>query len=373
MTDYLPFSPIFRLNPPHFDSEVTVIREIHDDKEWIKPDFSFSYHRLQRFSLLDEWDNELPCKHIAYNFLFEDAVISSESGLLQTKSGRIVADSFDHAQSSLDLFKYSNKQKKIAILKPQKKLLGCWLSLLSSNQDNYYHCLIMNIGKLFQISSSEAEMVDGILIPYHLTDVEARAFRLAIKQVFGDRNIEILRVQWGQSFEVEKIIFPWKAVSVFAGYTHSGVISFFRAISSSLYAAGISFPKRFYIDRRAACNRVLHNEDELVSILEQNGFAIIQLEYLTFDEQALLFANAEYIIGAHGAGLANIVFCKPGTKIIELMPHTLLRWCYRQIAMVADLSYECVITQSNSEAENKPPAWGSHIISIPDMLDALNH
>ncbi|MDI2112822.1 glycosyltransferase family 61 protein [Commensalibacter nepenthis] len=370
MIEYLPSSFIFRLAPPDFDPEVKIIRAIKDNKEWVKPDFSSSYHRLQQFSLEDEWDTTPPYRHVAYNLLFEQVVISSESGLIRTHDGRMVADTFDHAQSSLDLFQYTDPHH-VAIPKPQEKITGCWLSLLSSNQDNYYHCLVMNIGKLFQINPYEAIMIDGVLIPHHLTDVEYRAVKVALKLVFGDRAIEIKKIQWGQSIEVEKIFFPWNAVAVFFGYTHSGVISFFRQLSLVLDPLEVPLPTKFYIDRRAASNRVLQNEDELIEILEQHEFAIIQLEYLTFDEQLHLFANADHIIGAHGAGLANMVFCKPGTQIIELMPHTLVRWCYRQIAMVADLPYQCIITQSNSENEGIPPAWASHQISIPHILDVL--
>ena len=42
-------------------------------------------------------------------------------------------------------------------------------------------------------------------------------------------------------------------------------------------------------------------------------------------EQILLFQSADFIIGPHGAGLANLLFCEPGTKVIELMPSTEMR------------------------------------------------
>ena len=35
-------------------------------------------------------------------------------------------------------------------------------------------------------------------------------------------------------------------------------------------------------------------------------------------DQVKIFNNAEIIVGLHGAGFANLCFCKPGTKIIEL-------------------------------------------------------
>lgn len=370
MTEYLPFSPVFRLSPPDFDVEVKVMRILIDNKIWIRPDFSSSYHRLQQRALQDEWDEKPPYRHVAYNLLYDDVIISSESGIIQTHRGQVIADTLDHSQAIVDLYKRSDTGE-ISILKPKERLEGCWLSLLLSNQDNYYHCLVINLGRLFQISEQEAKNIDGVLIPYHLTDVEYRAFEVGLKSVFRDKVIKIKKVQWGESLEVEKVFLPWNAVAVFAGYTHSGVISFYRKIVPKSHSTELFFPTHFYIDRRAASNRRLHNEDELIEALEQQGFTIIQLEYLTFDEQMLLFSHAEYIIGAHGAGLANMVFCQPGTKIIELMPHTLLRWCYRQIAMVADLPYQCVITQSYSESEGVPPAWASHRISIPDILDAL--
>lgn len=370
MTDYLPFAPVYRIFSPTSGAEVKELRALVDDKAWVKPDFSSSYRRLQSRSLQDEWDTFPPQKHVAYNLLFENVTISSESGLVRTQSGHMIGDTFDHSQAVVDLYKQSDAGE-ISIPKPKEKLVGCWLSLLFPNQDNYYHCLVMNIGRLFQINDSEVQMIQGVLVPYHLTAVQYRTIEIALKLIFCDREIEIKKIEWGQSVEVDKIFYPWNAVSLALGYTHSGVISFFRRVASSLKFLDVSFPKRFYIDRRTASNRVLHNEDELVEVLEQRGFTIVQLEYLTLDEQAGLFSNAEYIIGAHGAGLANMVFCQPETKIIELMPHTLLRWCYRQIAMVADLPYQCVITESYSESEGIPPAWASHSISIPDILDAL--
>jgi capsular polysaccharide biosynthesis protein len=41
--------------------------------------------------------------------------------------------------------------------------------------------------------------------------------------------------------------------------------------------------------------------------------------------QILLFQSAEFVISPHGAGLANLLFCEPGTKVIELMPSVEVR------------------------------------------------
>src|ERR1017187_7050040 len=47
------------------------------------------------------------------------------------------------------------------------------------------------------------------------------------------------------------------------------------------------------------------------------------LEGMSSVDQILLLQSAESIIGAHGAGLSNLLFCEPGTKVIEFMRTTL--------------------------------------------------
>lgn len=50
------------------------------------------------------------------------------------------------------------------------------------------------------------------------------------------------------------------------------------------------------------------------------GVEAVALEGLSFPEQASLFANADVIMGLHGAGLANLAFTRPGTLTVELLP-----------------------------------------------------
>jgi len=40
---------------------------------------------------------------------------------------------------------------------------------------------------------------------------------------------------------------------------------------------------------------------------------------LSFDEQVALFARAELVVCEFGAALANVVFCPPSAKIVEII------------------------------------------------------
>ena len=84
-------------------------------------------------------------------------------------------------------------------------------------------------------------------------------------------------------------------------------------------------PNKFYIDRRDSKSnhshlRKINNEQEVKDFLVKKGFSIIALTDLSFNEQVNLFSKANHIVGLHGAGFANLTFCNPGTRVLELKP-----------------------------------------------------
>ena len=78
--------------------------------------------------------------------------------------------------------------------------------------------------------------------------------------------------------------------------------------------------RRTRIYLRRAASRSVANAHVVESILTKNGFTPVLLEELSANEQIDLFRGAEMVVGAHGAGLANLLFCPPGTMVLELSP-----------------------------------------------------
>ena len=84
------------------------------------------------------------------------------------------------------------------------------------------------------------------------------------------------------------------------------------------------FPKRIFIDRSDSRfnsdpeYRSLSNEDEIKNYLKKKDFVPIRLSEYSFIDQISMFASAQHIIGLHGAGFANIIFCKENTRVSEL-------------------------------------------------------
>ena len=80
---------------------------------------------------------------------------------------------------------------------------------------------------------------------------------------------------------------------------------------------------KIYIDRtddklKGIELRSIKNENEIKKYLLSKNFIFLKLHEISFFDQVNYFYNADCVVGLHGAGFANISFCRPGTKIIEL-------------------------------------------------------
>jgi capsular polysaccharide biosynthesis protein len=105
-------------------------------------------------------------------------------------------------------------------------------------------------------------------------------------------------------------------------------------------------PRRLYVAR--ASRRRIVNEDELRATLERHGFSEVSAEGLSVSDQTALFAQAEAVIGVHGAGLANSVYSPPGALLIELQPERRegLQLLYWNVASVCGLRYIRIVCRS---------------------------
>jgi tetratricopeptide (TPR) repeat protein len=105
---------------------------------------------------------------------------------------------------------------------------------------------------------------------------------------------------------------------------HPGYLTQWAAqFSQSLLIPPGSSPspsQKIYISRKQARWRRVVNEPEVTEYLQSQGFTIVSMETLSLAEQITLMQSARQIIGLHGAGLTNMVFCRPNTQVLEIFP-----------------------------------------------------
>ena len=114
---------------------------------------------------------------------------------------------------------------------------------------------------------------------------------------------------------------------------------------------------RIFISRKDTGTRTLENEDELSRIAERFGYQTVTTSGLSIKEQIRMFGRASHLIGAHGAGLANMLFCPPHARLLELHSNASVNWSLRRLASIVPLTYGCLLGETiTGTEEDKAPA-----------------
>lgn len=101
--------------------------------------------------------------------------------------------------------------------------------------------------------------------------------------------------------------------------------------------------RRIYISRVKSSNRRLINELEIINLLQEYKFEIVNLELLSVKQQAQLLNKAQIVISVHGSGLSNLVFCQPHTKVIEIFSPFYVYPCYWLVSNLMKLDYHYIL------------------------------
>ncbi len=129
-----------------------------------------------------------------------------------------------------------------------------------------------------------------------------------------------------------------------AGWPTLTALAQVEAFTEGLGRDGTGRGERLYFSRSRAGRRRVSNEEELWAELAPRGFSRVWLEDLTWSEQIAACRRARVVVAAHGAGLANLVFCPPGTRVVELVNRAYFNPTFWRLASLRGQDYRPVVT-----------------------------
>lgn len=139
------------------------------------------------------------------------------------------------------------------------------------------------------------------------------------------------------------------------------------------YAKNFMANKRVYLDRTDSLNKhcqFIQEKEISEYLIKEKGFVKYQLTKLSFFEKIFLFNNAEIIFGAHGSGFMNLTFCKPQTKIIEVMPASNPNKVCKRISEINNLNYKLIETKNVDENKKN---LGDIDLSLNELKENLKY
>ncbi|MES2309967.1 MAG: glycosyltransferase family 61 protein [Verrucomicrobiota bacterium] len=157
-------------------------------------------------------------------------------------------------------------------------------------------------------------------------------------------------------FEIEEAIYPSR-VGAIRKVSPTSV----EWLRKKLDPCVLNGNRKIYYSRSTSKTRRVLNEVEFIPELIRRGFEIFTGDKHSFLEQVALFAEAKVVVGAHGAGLANIAFCRPKTPVLELMARDYVNPCFGELCDSGRNPYSVLV--------GKPKYDGNYRVNSKLLLD----
>lgn len=196
---------------------------------------------------------------------------------------------------------------------------------------NYYHWLFDVLPKLYLLRESGLS-IDTFLLSRN----SEKAFHHETLSWLNIPRDKIVRPSRGFHLQARQLVVPSPAGSL----PSSWACTFLRReiLFKTLTKRKKGY-ERLYISRSDASYRKVKNDQQVTALLAYFGFKHVVLKGMSVAEQARLFYSADVIVSAHGAGLANLVFCRPGTKVVEIFAAKYVNLCYWLLSSYMELDY----------------------------------
>jgi Glycosyltransferase 61 len=104
--------------------------------------------------------------------------------------------------------------------------------------------------------------------------------------------------------------------------------------------------RRLYISR-SRYGRSVRNEEDVRRALTSFGVEVLEDVPPSVSEQIELFREASLIVAPHGSALTNLVWCAPGTRVIELLSGSYAHMQVAYLSHILGLDYRCLIDDSS--------------------------
>jgi len=249
-----------------------------------------------------------------------------------------------------------------------------WLPIDKESANNPWHIWIDVISK-FRLIEKRGILNFSKFI-YVLSNPSAYFDKVA-KEMFPDLKYYVMPE--GETWRFQQLIVPSMS-NHNDGITTPHLPLWLNHFKGLFGFKGLKQNRKIIVLRPGAKTRRMINSDELLLALK--GWETVILENMTIKEQFKTFAEATHILAAHGAGLVNLLWCNPNTKVIEIQdPKMLHKKVYPLLSHHLGLIHKIYLadTVQVRKQKGKKPRGVKRLsdlinfkINIPDLIETLD-
>lgn len=252
-----------------------------------------------------------------------DVFLTGE-GLIFDQQRKLIQESItQYSEPSL-----SEAYARVQAVSEFKTEWGSAILLRKRGDANYGHWMVEALPKLW--AAETVANIDICVIPERSGPMKA-VMKTALR-LSSANNYEILE------HKDEEVIF-FKQLLFVDGLTIHGSYMSPRVFSKTdQLAPTLPNTRKLFVSRKGL-PRNISSESEISEALLSAGFEIVFPGKQSLEEQIEVFSSASDVVGVMGAAMTNIMFCQPGTRIVNLAPSTFPDTFFYFISLHRELNY----------------------------------
>lgn len=201
---------------------------------------------------------------------------------------------------------------------PATRLAGRTLAIHSFGHDNFHHWLLDSLPSFGEAVAAgfDPASFDRVVLHNNRPRYLVESLRL-----LGLDPSKILVQSPETHFICDELVAPSYSepgrLPERFDYTPEGL----RFVRELFFSGNVASPvrsDRIVVSREKAKTRRVTDGEVFHATLGKAGFAKVCLEDYTVQQQAALFRQAKVVVMPTGGGIANMAFCEPGARVIEL-------------------------------------------------------
>lgn len=258
-------------------------------------------------------------------YLLTDVHVWLDEGVITTPDGALIAETLPSHYRFVKMLQAGAYEKNLRLSRSVDTIDRCTCLGGGKYFGNYYHWWIDEIPRLQALWETDF-WPDVATVPSAYPERLIDLIQKLVPEGVETRQASH-RNEWVHAHE---FLFLPPVTDDYCGHLPSSFVHNLRqnVVRTPPPDRAQNLARRYYVSRAGSSKRRVLNEQEVFHCLEQYGFEAIRPETFSVKEQVRRFRNAEWIVGAHGAGLTNMIF-SPDCTIVELFPgapFTHYRW-----------------------------------------------
>jgi hypothetical protein len=228
-----------------------------------------------------------------------NAVVAVDSGMVCTRSFRVLADS--GKEHRIHAYPELGRWKPLKLV----KVFGTVTTVNYCHAGNFWHWFVDCLPKLLTLERGCPDETITVVMPDSLFEWQ----RATLQSVVGPK-FQLRYFPPKTWVRAERLLWPSLAAEIGCALLPGNYLQELRRrVFAAFPESDPSGPgRRLYISRRKARHRRVTNEDALAPVLKKHHVELYEPDGLGFAEQLRTFRSAALIVGPHGAGLGGGIF-----------------------------------------------------------------